>query len=32
MFEWGEASRLGQLVRTSVWMFPVIEAVHLLGL
>ena len=31
-FEWGEASWLGQLVRTSVWMFPVIEAVHLLGL
>ncbi len=32
MFEWCEASWLGQLVRTSVWMFPVIEAVHLLGL
>jgi branched-subunit amino acid transport protein AzlD len=31
-FEWGEASWLGQFVRTSVWMFPVIEAIHLLGL
>ena len=31
-FEWGEASWLGQVVRTSVWMFPVIEAIHLLGL
>jgi len=31
-FEWGEASWLGQVVRTSTWMFPVIEAIHLLGL
>ena len=31
-FETMEMSALGQLVRTSVWMFPVIEAVHLLGL
>lgn len=31
-FEWCEASALGQLVRTSLWMFPVIEAVHLLSL
>ena len=32
MFQWCEASWLGQLVRESVWLFPVIEAVHLLGL
>src|SRR5688572_4491350 len=31
-FEWCEATRLGLLVRESVWLFPVIEAVHLLGL
>lgn len=31
-FEWCEASAFGQLVRTSVWLFPVIESVHLLGL
>ncbi len=32
LFEQGEASWLGQLVRTSLWLFPVIETVHLLGL
>ena len=31
-FEWCEATWLGQLVRDSLWLFPVIEAVHLLGL
>ncbi len=31
-FEWCEATALGQLVRDSLWLFPVIEAVHLLGL
>jgi hypothetical protein len=31
-FEWCEASALGETVRTSLWLFPVIEAVHLLGL
>lgn len=31
-FEWCEASALGQAVRTSVWLFPVIESTHLLGL
>lgn len=31
-FQWCEASALGQLVRTSIWLFPVIEATHLLGL
>jgi hypothetical protein len=32
LFEWLEASFLGQVVRTSVWLFPVTEAIHLLGL
>ena len=31
-FEWCEATMLGQLVRNSVWLFPVIEALHLLAL
>ena len=31
-FQWCEATWLGQLVRDSLWLFPVIEAVHLLGL
>lgn len=31
-FERGESSWLGQLIRESVWLFPVIEAGHLLGL
>ena len=31
-FEWCEGTGLGQLVRTSLWLFPVIESVHLLGL
>ena len=31
-FEWCEATWLGQTVRTSLWLFPVIEAIHLLGL
>ncbi len=30
--EWCEATWLGTLVRDSLWAFPVIEAVHLLGL
>ncbi len=30
-FEWCEATWLGQYVRDSLWLFPVIEAVHLLG-
>ncbi len=32
LFEWFEATGLGQTVRQSLWLFPVIEAVHLLGL
>jgi hypothetical protein len=31
-FEWCEATALGQLVRTSLWLFPVIESFHLLAL
>ena len=31
-FEWCEATWLGTAVRTSVWAFPVLEAIHLLGL
>lgn len=32
LFEWFESTRLGTVVRESIWAFPVIEAVHLLGL
>ena len=31
-FEWCEGTVLGQAVRQSLWAFPAIEAVHLLGL
>jgi hypothetical protein len=31
-FEWCEASFIGQTIRESLWLFPVIEAAHLLGL
>lgn len=31
-FEWCEDTRLGQLIRTSVWLFPAIQSAHLLGL
>ncbi|MEZ5286764.1 MAG: DUF6644 family protein [Vicinamibacterales bacterium] len=31
-FEWCEASALGEFIRTSIWLFPAIECVHLLGL
>lgn len=31
-FEWCDATALGAVVRNSLWLFPVIEAVHLLGL
>lgn len=30
-FEWCEASFLGQMVRDSTWLFPVIESVHLVA-
>lgn len=32
VFDWLEASALGTAIRDSVWLFPVVEAVHLLGL
>ncbi|MGQ0647672.1 MAG: DUF6644 family protein [Gemmatimonadaceae bacterium] len=31
-FEWCEATALGQFIRDSLWLFPVIEAGHLLAL
>lgn len=31
-FEWCEATYLGTVVRDSIWLFPVIEAVHLVAL
>ncbi|MGH9176051.1 MAG: DUF6644 family protein, partial [Vicinamibacterales bacterium] len=31
-FEWCEATWIGDAIRNSLWLFPVIEAVHLLGL
>lgn len=31
-FEWCEATAIGHAIRVSPWLFPVIEAVHLLGL
>ena len=29
-FEWCETTALGQIIRDSLWLFPVIEATHLL--
>ena len=31
-FEWLEYTAIGTAVRESIWAFPIIEAVHLLGL
>ena len=31
-FEWCEATAMGQTIRESLWLFPVIESIHLLGL
>jgi len=31
-FEWCEATALGAAIRSSLWMFPVIESAHLLAL
>jgi hypothetical protein len=31
-FEWCETTAIGQGIKDSAWLFPVIEAVHLLGL
>lgn len=32
LFEWCEATVLGTVVRESVWLFPVLEAIHLVAL
>ncbi len=32
LFQWFEATTLGTVVRQSIWMFPVIECIHLLAL
>src|SRR5262245_42089305 len=32
LFEWLYVTPVGETIRNSVWMFPVIEAFHLLGL
>lgn len=31
-FEWCEATTLGTVVRESIWLFPVLEAIHLVAL
>src|SRR5579864_4449474 len=31
-FQWCEQSGIGEAIRKSSWLFPVIEAIHLLGL
>jgi len=31
-FEWAEATTPGRIVRESLWLFPVLEAIHLVGL
>ena len=31
-FEWCESTAAGEMIRNSVWLFPVIESVHLLAL
>jgi hypothetical protein len=31
-FEWGYETTIGEAIRDSTWLFPVIEACHLLGL
>ena len=31
-FEWCEATWIGNAIRDSLWLFPVVEAIHLLGL
>jgi hypothetical protein len=32
LFQWFETTRIGTVVRESLWLFPVIECVHLLAL
>lgn len=31
-FQWAEATTPGRMVRESLWLFPVLEAIHLVGL
>ena len=31
-FEWCEATAVGEAIRNSLWLFPIIESVHLLAL
>ena len=31
-FQWCEQSSIGETIRRSAWLFPLIEAIHLLGL
>jgi uncharacterized membrane protein YhdT len=31
LFQWFEASSIGNVIRTSLWLFPVIEAFHLVA-
>lgn len=31
-FQWCEQSAIGEAIRNSVWLFPLIEAIHLVGL
>ena len=31
-FQWCEQSGIGAAIRRSAWLFPMIEAIHLLGL
>ena len=32
LFQWCEASLVGETIRASLWLFPAVECVHLLGL
>lgn len=32
LFTWCQASTVGSAIRNSIWLFPAVEAVHLLGL
>jgi hypothetical protein len=31
-FEWAEGTGIGRTIRESLWMFPILEAIHLVGL
>src|SRR5689334_8502669 len=32
LFQWCEQSAIGETIRNSIWLFPLIEAFHLVGL